>query len=123
MMKLMLSLLLLSGTAYAAEDKLTGEVVDITCYTGHESKGEKHATCAAKCLSKGLPAGLLSDGKLYVITTADHSSPSQKLSKWAGKNVTITGTKIEKDGMNVIEMASVAPATATAPAPAASPTK
>lgn len=60
-------LLATSGVAVAHEGhdhaaksgELTGEVVDITCYMDHDSKGEKHAACAQKCIAKGLPVGLL----------------------------------------------------------------
>jgi len=93
----------------AAKDKLTGEVVDITCYASHAAKGEKHAACAQKCLQGGMPAGIVADGKLWVVTMADHTSPGTKLAAWAGKNVTAEGTKIEKDGANIFEIESVAP--------------
>ena len=94
----------------AGKDKITGEVVDITCYANHGAKGEKHAACAQKCLSGGMPAGIVADGKLWVVTMSDHSSPSTKLAAWAGKNVTAEGTKVEKDGTHIFEIASVAPA-------------
>ena len=93
-------------------DKLTGEVVDITCYTEHAGKGEKHASCAQKCINAGLPAGILADGKLYVVTMKDHTAPSGKLAAWAGKQVTATGTRIEKDGLAIFEIDSVEPAAA-----------
>jgi hypothetical protein len=90
-----------------ASDKITGEVVDITCYASHEAKGEKHASCGMKCLNAGMPAGIVSDGKLWVATTADHTAPGTKLASYAGKMVTATGHKIEKDGAMVFEIESV----------------
>ena len=119
MKKLLLaSLMVLSSAALAdkpagktaAKDKLTGEVVDITCYASHAAKGEKHAACAQKCLQGGMPAGIVADGKLWVVTMNDHTSPSTKLAAWAGKTVTAEGTRIEKDGANIFEIDSVAPA-------------
>ena len=115
---LIASLMMLSGMALAdkpagkaaAKDKITGEVVDITCYASHAAKGEKHMACAQKCLQGGMPAGIVADGKLWVVTMADHTSPGTKLAAWAGKNVTAEGTKIEKDGANIFEIESVAPA-------------
>jgi hypothetical protein len=97
-------------------DKITGEVVDITCYANHGAKGEKHMACASKCLSAGMPAGILSEGKLYVVTMKDHTAPSAKLAAWAGKEVTAMGTHIEKDGTHVFEIDTVEPAAAPAPA-------
>jgi hypothetical protein len=88
-------------------DKITGEVVDITCYASHEAKGEKHGSCAQKCLSAGMPAGIVADGKLWVVTTSDHTPPGNKLAALAGKMVTATGHKVEKDGAMVFEMDTV----------------
>lgn len=99
-----------TAAAAAGKDKITGEVVDITCYANHGAKGEKHAACAQKCLTGGMPAGIVADGKLWVVTMNDHSSPSTKLAAWAGKNVTAEGTKVEKDGANIFEIDTVAPA-------------
>lgn len=119
MKKLVLACLMISGLALAdkpaakAKDKLTGEVVDITCYASHAAKGEKHAACAQKCLTSGMPAGIVADGKLWVVTMADHTSPGAKLAAWAGKNVTAEGAKIEKDGANIFEIDTVAPAATT----------
>ena len=120
MKKLILAGLMISGlalaqkpagkTAAAGKDKITGEVVDITCYANHGAKGEKHAACAQKCLTGGMPAGIVADGKLWIVTMNDHSSPSTKLAAWAGKNVTAEGTKVEKNGTHIFEIASVAPA-------------
>lgn len=96
--------------AAGAKDKITGEVVDITCYASHGAKGEKHASCAQKCLQGGMPAGIVADGKLYVVTMKDHSSPSTKLAAWAGKNVTAEGSKMESGGTNIFEIDTVNPA-------------
>ncbi len=88
-------------------DKLTGEVVDITCYAGHENHGDKHASCAAKCIGAGMPAGILADGKLYVVIMKDHSAPAAKFAAFGGKLVTATGTKVEKNGTNIFEVDTV----------------
>jgi hypothetical protein len=121
MKKLLIASLMISGMALAdkpagktaaAKDKITGEVVDITCYASHGAKGEKHAACAQKCLTGGMPAGIVADGKLWIVTMNDHSSPSTKLAAWAGKTVTAEGQKVEKDGANIFEIDTVAPSTA-----------
>ncbi|MGZ3408712.1 MAG: hypothetical protein ACXVAN_19815, partial [Polyangia bacterium] len=58
----------------------------------------------------GMPAGIVADGKLWIVTMKDHTSPSTKLAAWAGKNVTAEGEKLEKDGANIFEIDTVAPA-------------
>jgi hypothetical protein len=92
--------------------KLTGEVVDITCFIGHEGKGDKHAACAQKCIAKGLPVGLLVGNTLYAVVLSSHDSPNEKLAPFAGKLVTMSGTIVEKSGMHVIDMDAVEPAAA-----------
>jgi hypothetical protein len=91
-------------------DKLTGEIVDITCYADHDAHGDKHASCAQKCLTAGMPVGLLSDGKLYIVTMKDHSAPSAKLATFGGKSVVATGKRVEKDGTRVFELDTDEPA-------------
>jgi len=117
MKKLLLAgIMVISGVAFAdkpaakSKDTLTGEVVDITCYASHAAKGDKHSACAQKCLQGGMPAGIVAAGKLWIVTMADHTSPSAKLAAWAGKNVTAEGTRLEKDGANIFEIDSVAAA-------------
>ena len=88
------------GTALAADvhaggkpTTLSGELVDMGCYISHMAKGEKHADCAAKCVSGGMPMGVLtSSGKLYLLTM-DHANPDayNKAKDFAGKQVKITG--------------------------------
>lgn len=96
------------GHAHRAKDApLVGEVVDITCYLDHESKGEKHATCAEKCITGGLPVGLLVGAKLYLIVMSDHTTPNAKLAPFAGKRVTVTGQRMERNGMRAIDLDTV----------------
>jgi len=47
---------------------LTGEVVDVSCYTQMGKRGEAHKACGAKCVLAGAPVGLLSaEGTLYIL--------------------------------------------------------
>jgi hypothetical protein len=112
-----LSLLLLTSAVAGAHEghdhaaktgTLTGEIVDITCFMDHDSKGDKHAACATKCIQQGLPAGILVGDKLYVVILSNHQSPNEKLAPLAGKLVRMTGTIVEKDGLRTIDMDSVA---------------
>ena len=85
---------------------ITGEVVDMGCYLEHGAKGEKHAGCATKCISGGMPMGLLtSDGKLYLITLDhDNADPYNQVKGWAAKQVTLTGTIAERSGVRAIDV-------------------
>ena len=47
---------------------LTGEVVDMQCYTASGAHGSDHKECASGCIKGGAPIGLLDkDGKVYVL--------------------------------------------------------
>ena len=88
---------------------VTGEVVDMGCYLGHASRGEKHISCATKCLAQGMPMGLLtSNGTLYLVTL-DHANadPYNSLKDMAGKNVSVTGELLTRSGMKAIEATTV----------------
>jgi hypothetical protein len=113
-----LALVLVSAAALAHEGhhatkksdaRLTGEIVDITCYLDHESKGEKHASCARKCIEGGMPVGIIADGQLYVVIMSGHQSPNAKLAPYAGRLVSMSGKRIERDGLRAIDMEDVRP--------------
>ena len=88
---------------------VTGEVVDMGCYLGHAARGEKHISCATKCLNQGMPMGLLtSNGTLYLVTLDhDNADPFNSLKDMAGKNVTVTGEVMTRSGMKGIEASAV----------------
>jgi hypothetical protein len=88
---------------------VTGELVDMGCWLGHAARGEKHISCATKCLAQGMPMGLLTtNGTLYLITL-DHENadPYNSLKDMAGKNVTVTGDPLSRSGMKAIEASTV----------------
>ena len=88
---------------------VTGEVVDLGCYLGHAARGEKHISCATKCLAQGMPMGLLtSNGTLYLVTLDhDNADPYNTLKGMAGKNATVTGELLSRSGMKAIEATTV----------------
>ena len=90
---------------------VTGEVVDLGCYLGHGAKGEKHISCATKCIDQGMPMGLLtSNGTLYLITLDhDNADPYTGLKAMAGKHVSITGKVLSRSGMKAIEASEFKP--------------
>ena len=94
---------------------LSPKVVDLGCYLGHAAVGEKHASCATKCIAGGMPMGLLTaDGKLYLLTmNHDNADPYQQLKSLAAKKVTVTGMLMERSGMKGLDVTAVkAPAAA-----------
>lgn len=104
---------LVTGTAHAKgmeggkATSLKGEVIDLTCYAGHDAKGKKHADCAKTCLGKGLPAAILADGELYLALGANHKNASSQLQKFGGEMVKVDGLVVEKNGAKFIEIAKV----------------
>src|SRR5262245_30112591 len=87
-----------------AAGKITGELVDSSCYIKSRAKGEKHAQCAVECAKAGIPLALLEDGtdKVIWLTGAkDMSNPNEALIPYAGKKVTLTGKWFERGGAKV----------------------
>lgn len=92
--------------AGSAEKTLTGEVVDLICYIDHNSTGEKHASCAAKCIKEGGPVGILSEGKAYIVV-GEHKPMNAQLAEHAGKTITVKGKVAERGGLAMIENAEI----------------
>ncbi|MDQ6654938.1 MAG: hypothetical protein M3Y80_03895 [Verrucomicrobiota bacterium] len=95
------------GMAAGETKKITGEVVDMACYVDHGATGEKHADCAKKCITSGLPVGLkAADGKTYLLI-GDHTPMNSDLAQYAAKTITVEGKVVSRDGMNMIENAVI----------------
>ncbi|SRR5581483_11967273 len=102
---------MLGFPALAADEKsettVKGEILDLTCYADHGGSGEKHAGCAEKCISMGLPVGIKGeDGKVYTVVGA-HKPMNKELAQYAGKTVTLKGKVAEKDGVSLLENAEI----------------
>ncbi|MBI2069845.1 MAG: hypothetical protein HYT79_04510 [Elusimicrobia bacterium] len=84
---------------------MTGEVLDLSCYLGHEGRGKEHQKCAKDCLIKKMvPAGLLTkDGQVYLLVE-DHQYEKvfKQVREAAAEQVKITGRKIMKGGLQAI---------------------
>lgn len=102
--------------AEAKTASVTGEIVDTGCFLAHGATGEKHASCATKCISNGMPMGLLTEsGTLYLITM-NHDNPDayNGLKKMAAKKVVVTGVTHDRNGMKGIDAVAFKPADADA---------
>ncbi len=98
-----------AAPVFAAPEKdadmttVKGEIIDLACYTDHGASGEKHAGCAKKCISSGLPVGIKTeDGKVYTVI-GSHKPMNQELAEYAGKTVTLKGKAVTRDGVNLLE--------------------
>ena len=86
--------------------EITGEIVDMMCYIDHNAMGEKHASCAEKCIKGGAPVGILSEGKAYLVVGA-HKPMNDELAPLAGKTVTLKGKLATNGGVSMLENAEI----------------
>jgi hypothetical protein len=95
------------GLAAGETKKITGEVVDMACYVDHNATGEKHADCAKRCITSGLPVGLKADdGKTYLLI-GEHKPLNSELAQYAAKKITVEGKVVSRDGIYMIENAII----------------
>jgi hypothetical protein len=95
------------------EKTFVGHVVDVACYVSHGSIGDSHRECAETCAKAGIPLAILDQqtGTLYLPLAKSHHEPANKeLMAFVEKDVRVTGTVTEKDGMKTITIASIAAA-------------
>src|SRR5262245_15128298 len=97
--------------AAAAGDEmtLTGQVVDLNCYSTMGASGAGHKQCATACAKAGVALAILSsDGTLYMPVSSKPADPQNaKLVQFAESRVKVTGTHRMKDGMHTIEIKTV----------------
>jgi hypothetical protein len=102
-------LLLLAFAARAGDETvtLTGEIVDLHCYTTRGAHGEEHAGCSNACLARDVPAGLLVGDTLYLLLNEKPIVVKEKVAGLAGKTVKATGKLVERNGMKALMVATV----------------
>lgn len=95
-----------------ATTRITGTVVDVACFVGHDSTGAKHVKCAEACARAGNPLAIYdaSAKVLYLPVSMDHKNPNTKLLPFIEQNVTVTGKLMEKGHLKGIAIESVEPA-------------
>ncbi|PYJ77196.1 MAG: hypothetical protein DME69_11285 [Verrucomicrobia bacterium] len=95
------------GKDAAASKEVTGEVVDMMCYVDHNAMGEKHGqSCGAKCIRSGGPAGIVSEGKAYLVV-GEHKPMNDELAGYCGKTITLKGKMADRGGIAMIENAEI----------------
>lgn len=73
----------------AGKATVEGTLVDMGCYFGMNTSGEKHARCAAQCARGGIPMGVLKKGTNEVYTLLA-SAPA--VADYSEQTVRVTGT-------------------------------
>ena len=102
--------------AEASDDDIvkmvTGEVIDITCYVRHDSKGPEHVKCALNCAELGMPLGILEDDTdvIYLIIPAGLGAPKEGVDGFIGQHVTAKLMLFRSGGLNSAEVMSIAAA-------------
>ncbi len=88
---------------------VTGEILDMKCYMSSGAHGDGHKDCAASCVKRGAPMGILTDeDKVYLlIEDGKKSEAYEDAKKHAGEKVTITGTVAEKGGVQALIVSEV----------------
>lgn len=99
----------LNGQPKGKQVTVKGEVVDLWCYLEDGSHGADHKTCATNCAKAGNPIGIVdAKGAVYVaMGIEDHQSGREVLIDKMSETVTVTGTLVEKGGIQVIYVKSV----------------
>jgi hypothetical protein len=90
---------------------LTGEIVDTKCHFGvmNPGSGKVHRDCAARCISGGIPPGLLvrdRDGKLgtVLLAGADGRELHRELLDYIAELVRVRGTLLRSAGFLVLRV-------------------
>lgn len=102
--------ILLAFSSRADNDfvSISGEVVDLHCYTSRGAHGEEHSGCGNACLRRDVPAGLLTkDGTVYLLVNEKSTSVKEKVAGKAGKMVAVKGKVVERGGLKVIQVVSI----------------
>ena len=96
---LAVTILLVGTTVAFANDTVTGEIVEKTCFVQRGAHGEDHAACAKRCFERGGDVGLLtSGGDLYILRPAEDAAAFESLKGLAGQTVSVTGAWGDNDG-------------------------
>jgi hypothetical protein len=91
-----------------APQSIRGEIVDTHCYLSRGARGAEHAGCGNACISRDVPAGLLTeDGTLYLLLNEKSSSVKEKVAGKVGKTVVARGRIVERNGLRAFQLVSI----------------
>ncbi len=100
---------------------VTGEILDMGCFTFSGLRGPLHRDCALKCIMSGVPMGLITADSVVYVLTQNHDramapgsfpppDPYGLCRGWPSIQVEIAGYTWERKGLKMLEvrMASTA---------------
>lgn len=86
-------LFILVTPAFAVD--VTGELVDLACYTKDKVKnvGAEHQECAVTCAKKGMRAAVVTEsGEVYEVSGALADNNNARLIRFMGQKVAVQGS-------------------------------
>jgi hypothetical protein len=88
---------------------LTGQIVDPTCLISHGSSGPGHVGCAKACAKAGINMAFYNeaDQQLYMIFTAGHDNPNNKVIGHLEKRVEIQAVVHKLSGYQGVEIKTI----------------
>lgn len=88
---------------------LTGQVIDLNCYTTMGASGPSHKACAQACAKAGVALAILgSDGTIYMpVSSKPADAQNSRLEQFAEGKVKVTGTHRMSAGMHTIEIKTI----------------
>jgi hypothetical protein len=100
---------------------VTGEILDMGCFTAHGLRGAVHRSCATQCLLSGVPMGLITADSTVYMLTENHDramapsnfpppDPYTQCRQWASFQIEVSGFMWERKGSKVLEVLSAKPA-------------
>jgi hypothetical protein len=95
---------------------ITGEVVDVSCYTQLGKRGEAHKACGSMCVLNGAPVGIVTaDNTLYILMPEPHhprrdgkASIAKEYAAKMASTVTVSGMASEYGGIHTLFVAPAA---------------
>ena len=92
---------------------ITGEVVDVSCYTQLGKRGPAHKACGASCVLNGAPVGIVTkENVLYILMPEPHhprrdgkASIAKEYSLKMADTVTVSGMASEYGGIHSLFIA------------------
>ena len=99
------------ATQTIGDVELQGELVDTKCYLGvmRPAVGKGHRACAIRCLSGGVPPGILIrnqriDTSVMILLEGTDGKPNVVSAQWAGRTIQAQGRLAIRGGLPVLEV-------------------
>ena len=98
-----------AGAKEGTETEITGQVIDVNCFTTGVS-GAAHKQCAQACAKAGVGLAILgSDGTIYIpVSSKAGDAQNSRLIAFAEATVKVKGIHRFANGLHTIEIKSVA---------------